>query len=86
MRLFVVLARRIKVPFDSEKPTVTSGLRLGSAFGTSRGFGIAEFEEIGHLIADVLDALAAGHDGGPCGLAAKVMRICGHFPIYPTPH
>ena len=74
------------VPFDPEKPAVTSGLRLGSAFGTSRGFGIAEFEEIGHLIAEVLDALAAGHEDGPSGLGEKVLRMCGHFPVYPTPH
>ena len=47
------------VPFDPEKPTVTSGVRLGSAAGTTRGFGTAEFREIGQLIVEVLDGLAA---------------------------
>ena len=46
------------IPFDPEKPTVTSGVRLGTPAGTTRGFGIAEFRQIGDLIAEVLDALA----------------------------
>ncbi len=49
------------IPFDPEKPTVTSGVRLGTPAGTTRGFGIAEFRQIGDLIAEVLDALA--HNG-----------------------
>ena len=72
------------VPFDSEKPAVTSGLRFGTAFATSRGFEAVEFEEIGQMIADVLDALAAGHEDGPAGLGEKVVRLCARFPIYPT--
>ena len=47
------------VPFDPEKPTVTSGIRLGTPAGTTRGFGVKEFQDIGHLISDVLDGLAA---------------------------
>ena len=46
------------VPFDPEKPTVTSGIRLGTPAGTTRGFGVKEFQDIGHLISDVLDGLA----------------------------
>ncbi len=47
------------IPFDPEKPAITSGVRLGSPAGTSRGFGIAEFRQIGELIAEVLDAAVA---------------------------
>ena len=46
------------IPFDPEKPTVTSGIRLGTPAGTTRGFGIAEFQQVGELIVEVLDALA----------------------------
>ena len=46
------------IPFDPEKPTVTSGVRLGTPAGTTRGFGIAEFRQVGDLIAEVLDALS----------------------------
>jgi glycine hydroxymethyltransferase len=74
------------VPFDPEKPTITSGVRLGSPAGTTRGFGPAEFREIGDLIAEVLDGLAAhGPDGNAKieqAVAAKVAALCGRFPIY----
>ena len=50
------------IPFDPEKPTVTSGIRLGSPAATTRGFGIAEFQQIGRLIVEVLDGLAANPD------------------------
>ena len=46
------------IPFDPEKPTITSGIRLGTPAGTSRGFGIAEFRQVGDLIVEVLDALS----------------------------
>jgi glycine hydroxymethyltransferase len=76
------------VPFDPEKPTVTSGVRLGSAAGTTRGFGIAEFREIGQLIVEVLDGLAAHGESGnalvEARVKAKAMRLCTRFPIYPT--
>ncbi len=73
------------VPFDPEKPTVTSGVRLGSPAGTTRGFGPAEFREVGELIAEVLDALAASPDGDgtvEAGVKARVEALCGRFPIY----
>ena len=76
------------VPFDPEKPTVTSGVRLGSAAGTTRGFGIAEFREIGQLIVEVLDGLAAHGESGnaliEARVKAKAMRLCARFPIYPS--
>jgi len=74
------------IPFDPEKPMVTSGIRLGTPAGTSRGFGIAEFQEIGGLIAEVLDALSAkGVDEDAATEAAvrdKVKRLLARFPIY----
>jgi glycine hydroxymethyltransferase len=71
------------VPFDPEKPTVTSGIRLGTPAATSRGFGIAEFQEVGELIADVLDGLARGDKAPPAGVAQRVQALCNRFPIYP---
>ena len=75
------------IPFDDEKPTVTSGIRLGSPAGTTRGFGVDEFREIGDLIVEVVDGLAAN---GPDGNAeveeavrTKVQALCDRFPIYP---
>jgi len=74
------------IPFDPEKPTVTSGIRLGTAAATSRGFGIAEFEIIGRLIATVLDAVAISNSGAAPGAeeAAKseVAALTQTFPIY----
>ncbi len=74
------------VPFDPEKPAVTSGLRLSSAAGTTRGFGVSEFRLIGRLIAEVLDELAAdpGAPGAAVAEAARtrVAELCRRFPIY----
>ena len=73
------------MPFDPEKPTITSGVRLGTPAGTTRGFGVAEFEQIGNLIGDVLDGLAANRDDNSAAeLAAreKVRALCDAFPIY----
>ena len=74
------------VPFDPEKPTITSGIRLGSPAATSRGFGVAEFRQIGELITNVLDGLAAnGEDGNGTAEAAvkdQVLALTGRFPIY----
>ena len=74
------------VPFDPEKPTVTSGIRLGTPAGTTRGFGLAEFREIGMLISDVLDGLAAnGPDGNADveqAVRQRVAALCERFPIY----
>lgn len=72
------------IPFDSEKPAVTSGLRLSSAVGTTRGFGAAEFASIGQWIADVLEELEAGGSQDVCrATRQKVHRLCADFPIYP---
>jgi glycine hydroxymethyltransferase len=75
------------VPFDPQKPTVTSGLRLGSPACTTRGFGIAEFREVGRMIVEVLDGLAAEGEAGNAGTEARVsaraMELCARFPIYP---
>ena len=73
------------IPFDLEKPTVTSGIRLGSPAGTTRGFREAEFKQIGHLIADVLDAIK-GDEAELHKVIAKtkleVNKLCKSFPIY----
>jgi glycine hydroxymethyltransferase len=75
------------IPFDPEKPTVTSGIRLGSPAGTTRGFGVAEFHHIGELIVEVLDELTKkGVEEDPVIEAAvrdKVKRLVARFPIYP---
>ena len=74
------------VPLDPEKPTITSGIRLGSPAATSRGFGVAEFRQVGDLITSVLDGLAAnGEDGNGSVEAAvkdRVLALTGRFPIY----
>jgi glycine hydroxymethyltransferase len=74
------------IPFDPEKPTITSGVRLGTPAGTTRGFGIGEFQQIGELIVEVLDALADKRaDAEPAVEAAvrdKVTRLVARFPIY----
>ncbi len=75
------------IPFDPEKPFVTSGVRLGTPAGTTRGFGAAEFREIGKLIADVLDGLkVANSDEGNAAVEAavktKVEALTGRFPLY----
>jgi glycine hydroxymethyltransferase len=74
------------VPFDPEKPTVTSGIRLGSPACTTRGFGEAEFRTVGRLIAEVLEGLAANGEAGNAAVEAKVkneaIALCERFPIY----
>jgi glycine hydroxymethyltransferase len=72
------------IPFDPEKPFVTSGIRLGSAALTTRGFGTAEFEEVGRLISLVLDAASKGNVSEAVNgeVLASVAALCGHFPIY----
>ncbi len=75
------------IPFDPEKPFVTSGIRLGSPAGTTRGFGPAEFEIIGDLITEVLDGLKeANSDEGNAGVEKavqkKVTDLCERFPLY----
>jgi glycine hydroxymethyltransferase len=75
------------IPFDPEKPFVTSGIRLGTPAGTTRGFGVAEFREIGRLIVEVVDGLAnKNHEEGDpqveARVRAKVSDLCRRFPIY----
>ena len=74
------------VPFDPEKPTVTSGIRLGTPAATTRGFDLEEFRQVGELIARVLDGLAAnGEDNGAVEqeVREEASALCGRFPIYP---
>ncbi|MGQ3275086.1 MAG: serine hydroxymethyltransferase [Shinella sp.] len=76
------------IPFDPEKPFVTSGVRLGTPAGTTRGFKEAEFTEIGNLIVEVLDGLkVANSDEGNAAVEAavreKVVALTGRFPMYP---
>ncbi|MDE2184445.1 MAG: serine hydroxymethyltransferase [Alphaproteobacteria bacterium] len=74
------------VPFDPEKPAITSGIRLGSPAGTTRGFGAAEFRLIGSLIVEVVDVLGQkGEEGDPlveASVRERVNALCGRFPIY----
>lgn len=74
------------VPFDPEKPTITSGVRLGSPAATSRGFGLAEFRQIGEMAVEVLDGLAANPEDNSkveTAVRARVEALCARFPIYP---
>ena len=74
------------IPFDAEKPTVTSGIRLGTPAGTTRGFGEPEFARIANWIVEVVDGLAANGEDGNAGVENKVKEavkeMCGRFPIY----
>ena len=75
------------VPFDPQPPMVTSGVRLGTPAATSRGFGVAEFIQVGEMIVEVLDGLKANGEEGNATLEkavkAKVDALCAKFPIYP---
>jgi glycine hydroxymethyltransferase len=73
------------IPFDKEKFTITSGIRVGSPAGTTRGFGVEEFREIGKLMAEVLDALAENPKGNPeveASVKERVKALTARFPIY----
>jgi len=75
------------IPFDPEKPMVTSGVRLGSPAATTRGFGTTEFAKVGDLIAEVLDGLVANPEDNSAVEAkvrAEVKKLCDAFPIYPS--
>ncbi|HYC03251.1 MAG TPA: serine hydroxymethyltransferase [Azospirillaceae bacterium] len=75
------------VPFDPEKPMVTSGVRLGSPAATTRGFGTAEFAQVGQMIVEVLDALAKSNGDNSAAesrVRARVSELCRRFPIYST--
>jgi glycine hydroxymethyltransferase len=79
-------ANKNGVPYDPEKPFVTSGIRLGTPASTTRGFGVAEFQEVGRLIAEVLDAVAQSEDGSAplveASVKKKVRALTDRFPIY----
>ena len=73
------------IPYDTEKPTITSGVRLGTPAATTRGFGVEEFRQVGNMIIKVLDALAANpqHNGAvEQEVRKEVSALCKRFPIY----
>ena len=74
------------IPFDPQKPMVTSGVRLGTPAATSRGFGVAEFAKVGQLIVETLDGLAAHGEADNATVEAKVREevaeLTRRFPIY----
>ncbi len=81
-----ITANKNAIPFDPAKPAVTSGVRLGSPAATTRGFGAAEFREVGLMITEVLDALGRSNDGtndaAEGAVGARVQALCARFPIY----
>ncbi|HZN30961.1 MAG TPA: serine hydroxymethyltransferase, partial [Xanthobacteraceae bacterium] len=74
------------IPFDPQKPAITSGIRLGTPACTTRGFGIAEFQEVGELIVEVLDVLSQKSVEADSltegAVREKVKKLVGRFPIY----
>ena len=74
------------IPFDPEKPAVTSGIRLGSPAATTRGFGVTEFREVGLMINEVLDGLSRSNNGAndaaEAEVGARVQALCARFPLY----
>lgn len=73
------------IPFDDEKPTITSGIRVGTAAGTTRGFGVAEFEEVGRLMLEVFNSLKthpAGDASVEASVYARVKALTTRFPLY----
>jgi glycine hydroxymethyltransferase len=82
-----ITANKNGIPFDTENPTITSGIRLGTPAGTTRGFGVAEFQQIGQWIADVIEANVDGANEGALveeRVKAGVLDLCARFPIYPN--
>ncbi|MAV47220.1 MAG: serine hydroxymethyltransferase [Alphaproteobacteria bacterium TMED89] len=81
-----ITCNKNSIPFDPLKPAITSGIRLGTPAATTRGFGVAEFETVGDLIAKVLDGLAANGEDGNAAVEAEVRAavrdLCGQYPIY----
>ncbi len=82
-----ITANKNGVPFDPEKPFVTSGVRLGTPAGTTRGFGEDEFRQIARWIVEVVDGLAGNGETGnadiEAGVKREVARLCNAFPLYP---
>ena len=81
-----ITANKNAIPFDPAKPAVTSGIRLGSPAATTRGFGTEEFRQVGLMIAEIVDGLAASGDGSnaaaEAAVGARVLELCARFPIY----
>jgi len=81
-------ANKNAIPFDPEKPAITSGIRLGSPAGTTRGFGVEEFRQIGLMINEVLEGLGRSNDGTNTAVeqavGARVQEVCARFPLYPV--
>ena len=81
-----ITANKNAIPFDPEKPAVTSGIRLGTPAATTRGFGQAEFTAIGGMIGELLDGLRESNDGGNAAaeqaVGEQVLAMCARFPIY----
>jgi glycine hydroxymethyltransferase len=80
-----ITANKNGIPFDPEKPFVTSGIRLGTPAGTTRGFGEAEFRQIARLITEVVEGLSANPESNPAEakVRAEVAALCARFPLYP---
>jgi len=84
-----ITANKNAIPFDPEKPAITSGIRLGSPAATTRGFGLAEFREIGLMINEVLEGLQTSNSdnaAAEAAVAARVQAMCARFPIYEGAH
>ena len=82
-----ITCNKNSIPFDPEKPMITSGIRLGSPAATSRGFGVEEFSMIGDLIAEVLDGLMLANGANSSvevSVRSRVKKLCRQFPIYST--
>ncbi|WP_158927130.1 serine hydroxymethyltransferase [Acidisphaera sp. S103] len=79
-------ANKNAIPFDPEKPAITSGVRLGSPAGTTRGFGVEEFRDIGLMINEVLEGLGRSNDGTNTAVeqavGVRVKELCARFPLY----
>ena len=83
-----ITANKNAIPFDPAKPAITSGIRLGTPAATTRGFGLAEFREVGLMINEVLEGLSGSNDGANSAaedaVRARVHEMCARFPIYPA--
>jgi glycine hydroxymethyltransferase len=81
-----VTCNKNAIPFDPEKPMVTSGIRLGSPAGTTRGFGTEEFRAIGNMVVEVIDGIGSRGDDGDSAVERnvqnRVLELCRRFPIY----
>jgi glycine hydroxymethyltransferase len=81
-----ITANKNAIPFDPEKPAITSGIRLGSPAATSRGFGAGEFREIGLMIDEVLEGLSQSNDDAndmaETAVGVRVQALCARFPLY----